>query len=197
VKNYGIFAFIFLILSTFGLDSTQWSGMTSFTCTPSFGVLDPLFVYPLECADYHKNPSTGNIVSEEYMGKDVGDYSCVYSDPIDSDGYAKILLELLNAYPGYIVICNFTLENVGTLDAHIAGLEIVDPSGTLTWDSIQDALVNDMGDPILELIFHPQPVCNNLKPEETFSSSLFVTVTQYAAQNAEYAFTITIGFEDV
>ena len=196
LKEYGIFAFIVLMLSTIGLDYAQWDNMMAITCTLSSGVLDPLFVDPLECADYHTSPYTGRIVLGELMGKEVGDFTCMYSDPVDSDGYKSILLELFNAYPGYIVICNFTLENVGTLDAHIAGLEILDPSGTLSWDSIQDALVNGKGDPVIEIIFQPEPVCNTLKPAETIEISMFVTITQNAAQNTEYAFTAKIGFED-
>lgn len=195
LRGYGVFACILLMLSTMGLAYAQWDDMVTVTSTLSFGVLDPLFVDPLECADYHTSPYTGKIVPGEFLGKEVGDFTCVYSDPVDSDGYKSILLELLNAYPGYIVICNFTLENVGTLDAHIAGLEIIDPSGTLSWDPIQDALVNGNGDPVIEITFQPGPVCNTLEPAETIEISMFVTLTQNAAQNTEYSFTATIGFE--
>ena len=196
LRGYGIFACIFLMLSTLGLAYAQWDDTVTVTGNLSFGILDPLFVDPLLCADYHVSPYTGEIVPGEFLGKEVGDFTCVYADPVDSDGYKTILLELLNGYPGYIVICNFTLENVGTLDAHIAGLEIVDPSGTLTWDPAQDALVNGNEDPVIEIVFQPGPVCNTLEPGETIMIGMLVTLTQNAAESGEYYFAATIGFED-
>ena len=187
------------VVSTFGLAYAQWGDTVSVSSALSFGILDPAFwkseEYPLMIGEYHEDPNTGEIRTGEYKGKNVGTVEGDYLDEVEPGAYKTLVLELFNAYPGYLIKCDFALKNIGTLPAHIAGIVIIDESATLVWNPELGALVDASGNPVILITFSPNPVCTTLLKEEIIRVEMSVLLEQDAIQNAQYTFTVTIGFD--
>jgi hypothetical protein len=158
-------------------------------------VFDPAFVSPLTCAEYHRDPSSGAVVPGEYLGVDVGIVSCEYGDEIEEGVFKELYVNLTNAYPGYSIICDFTVENIEEITANFTGVLIEDPDGVLTWSPVWGALIDSHGRPVLFLEFDPDPVGLILEPGEVVGISLDVSVGDAVVQGGSYGFRVTLVFE--
>ena len=199
-KYFALLACTFFMLSFLGLGYAQWDDAVMVSSTMTFGTVDIAFVYPLNYTDHHEDPITGVVLPGEYMGKDVGNCSAFYDSEVNSlDAYRDLYVSLLNAYPGYIVHFNFTLANIGTLDAHIEDIIVTDPDGILTWDAVEGALVDDFGDPIICIGFDPEIISTILtttEPNNKKEFTLSISITQNAKELMTYRFQINPVVEE-
>lgn len=106
----------------------------------------------------------------EPKGKDVGRTEAYYEGLFQDDhtgkwGYEECIIIIHNAYPSYRVGVVFVVENIGLLPIHVYGWEITDPTGTLTWDPAQGALVDANGKPIINIGI-VDLVCRQIEPED-------------------------------
>ncbi len=143
MENKKLAAMVLLIalaLSTFGFAYAHWSDMVYIEGTVEMGSLALAFDYvePPSCVEYYW--ANGKKVEGEYLGKEVGDSDCHYEDYIKDvhtlkEGYKKLIIEITNAYPQYIVHTTFKLHNIGTIPIDIATYEITgekrDSEGTV------------------------------------------------------------------
>ena len=199
-KCFALLACTLFMLSFLGLGYAQWDDAVMVSSTMTFGTVDIAFVYPLNCTDHHEDPLTGLILPGEYRGKDVGICSAFYDSEVDSlDAYRDLYVTLSNAYPGYIVHCYFSLVNIGTLDALIEDILVIDPDGVLTWDAVERALVDDFGDPIIYIGFDPEIVSTILtttEPNNKKEFTLSISITQNAKEFLIYRFQINPVVEE-
>ncbi|GAJ09805.1 unnamed protein product, partial [marine sediment metagenome] len=113
------------------------------SCTLAFDWFEP----PI-CTEFHEGDTAGLLVPGELYGEDVGKTTCHYQGEITNPntenwGYGNIIIAIENAYPGYEVHCTFTVHNIGSIPVDICGFVVTDPTGALTWDDMQGALVDD------------------------------------------------------
>ena len=106
----------------------------------------------------------------EPKNKDVawteGYYNELFTDPhTGKQGYKEFIIIIHNGYPCYEVHCHFVVENIGILPIHVYGWEITDPTGVLTWDPLQGALVDAEGKPIININI-VNLVCHQIEPED-------------------------------
>ena len=210
-KVLTLFTCIFISLSILGFVYAQWNDVLTISTTMSFGTENMGFVEPIRCIEYYEDPATSLLVPGEYLGKDVGNSECEYQEPkTDSDtgkqAYKKLTIILNNVYPGYIVHCNFTLENIGTLPIHIKESVISDPKGILTWDSDKKALISATGNPIIGIAFNPELVSTTLQPNDDPATpgpdnkaefEMSIRITQDAEEYRVYTFEVKINYEVV
>ncbi|UCE28731.1 MAG: hypothetical protein JSV85_05495 [Candidatus Bathyarchaeota archaeon] len=212
-KTLALLSVIFMAMSITGFTYAQWNDTIVISNTMSFGYwgdLNMVFVYPLTCTEYHKDPSTAELVEGEYLGKDVGSSNCQYDYEItDTDtgkrGNKTLIITISNAYPSYEVHCNYTLENIGILPLHINETVISDPDGTLTWDPVQSALVDSGGNPIINITTTPSLVCNTLQPEDDPNThqhenqaefEMTIHATDNAQESHTYIFQVELIYEE-
>lgn len=148
MKNKKLAAIPLLIaiaLSIFGFAYAAWIDTVYIEGTVHMGSLTLAFDYvePPLCQEYYKDPVTSALVEGEWLGKEVGDASCHYDDLItdvhsEKEGYKKLIIEVTNAYPQYIVHTTFKLHNIGTIPIDIAKYEITgekrDDTGAVVYD---------------------------------------------------------------
>jgi len=199
-KYFALLACTLFMLSFLGLGYAQWDDVVMVSSTMTFGTVDIAFVYPLDCTDYHEDPISGTIMPGEYLGKDVGVCSAFYDSEVDSlDTYRDLYVSLSNAYPGYIIHCTFTLANIGTLDALIQDIIVVDPDGVLTWDSVEGALVDGFGDPVIYIEFDPEivnTILTTTEPNNKKEFTLSISITQNVKEFTTYRFQINPVVEE-
>lgn len=200
-----------ILLSMAGFAYAQWNDIIVVSATMSFGTENMGFVQPLECKEY-QDPTTGQLIQGEYLGKDVGNCECEYQESktdieTGKTAYKKLTILLNNGYPDYIVHCNFTLENIGTLPVHITGLVISDSTGVLKWDPTLNALVDAEGKPIFSIVITPALVCQKLWPWDDpttpeiepvqLQAEIHIHIAQNAKECNTYSFQVTITYEVV
>ncbi len=210
-KHIGFLALVMIALSASGFTYAQWNDMITVNSIMSFGTENMGFVEPLSSREYHEDAITGELILGEYLGKDVGKCLCEYQElktdiETGKEGYKKLVITLGNAYPGYTVCCNFTLEDIGSLPIHITNLLISDPSGILAWDSDNNALVNSDGDSIITIILNDGLICSALQPSDDPNTpiidnqaefEILIHIMQHAQECTEYAFEVQIIYEVV
>jgi len=192
-KTLAIIICILIVLSILGFGYAQWNDTITVAGTLQFGYWNSIsinmgFVDPLKYSD---NEAT----------KDVGQANCYYTnhkiDPETSmEAYNTTIITISNGYPGYEVKCNLTLKNIGTQTLHINKTVISDPTGTLTWNSTLNALVNVEGKPILNINIKPNIVCNNLESGDTLEAEIDIQITQNSEECHTYYFQIEIAYEE-
>lgn len=200
-----------IALSASGFTYAQWNDLIIVNSMMSFGTENMGFVEPLLCTEYHADAITGELIPGEYLEKDVGKCICEYQEPkVDietgKEGYDKLVITLGNGYPGYVVSCNFTLEDIGSLPIHITNLLILDPNGILTWDSGKNALVNSEGNSIITILFNGELVCTTLQPSDNPNTPIIdnkaefemtIRLMQDAQECTGYVFEVYITYEVV
>ena len=181
---------IMIAMSITGFAYAQWNDVIVISNTMTFGhwgAPDMGFVDTPTCVD---NEAT----------KDVGEYDCYYTDhkigETGMDAYNTTIITINNGYPGYEVHCNLTLKNIGLPSLHINETVISDPTGALTWDPAQGALVDAEGKPIITIVITPEVVCNNLSSGEELEFELAVHITENAEECHEYTFQVKIMYEE-
>lgn len=204
-KNLAFLTCIFVVMSISGFTYAQWNDTVVVSSTMTLGqwndTLNMGFVYPLNCTEYHTDPYTGKLMPGEYLGKDVGKYECKYKDLVTDLGTGisankTLNITITNAYPGYEVHCNFTVQNIGQLPLHINETVISDPTGTLTWNSTLSALVDPDERPVIHITITPDLVCNNLSSEEKMWFVLIIDITQNAEECHTYNLQVIIMYEE-
>jgi hypothetical protein len=197
-KTFAMTACVLVTLSMIGLSYSRWGDAVTVRSTMSFGGLELVFVEPLSCGEYHEDPATGQASPGEYGGKDVGKLLCGYDEPVqDGGGYEALAVDLENAYPGYIVLCEFTLSNTGSFPIHINETRVSDPTSALEWDEVRRALVDpDTGRAILMIGFDPEPVCSVVEAGGSAGFTLTVQVAQDAEECHTYSFEVGILCEE-
>jgi len=111
-----------------------------------------------------------------YTGE--GLVSCELKDD-DNDGDNELaVITINNAYPGYEATCTLTIMNTGTIPLHVKSVNINNPNS----DELNVDITND-------------PTCTTLDVGETATLGLKVTVTDSAAENGQYSFTVTVDIE--
>jgi len=191
-KSTAILICIMATLTMLGIGYAQWNDAITIAGTLQFGYwnnsLNIGFIEPLKCFDNE-------------LIDDVGRYNCYYTnektDPeTGMTAYNTTIIEISNAYPGYIVYCNFTLKNIGILTAHINETRILDPSGKLAWNSTLNALTNENNEPIIKIYIKPDLTCNSLNAGETLEAEVDIKITQNAEPCQIYRLQIEIFYEE-
>jgi hypothetical protein len=144
----------------------------------------------------------------EPKGKDVGNTTAWYEKEFQDShtgkwGYEELWINITNAYPCYGVGVVFVVENIGLLPLHVYDYEITDPSGTLTWDMAQGALVDANNNPIISISF-VDLICKQIEPEDdpnTFEednkakAEIDIHIEQPAEECHTYYFKVGILYE--
>jgi len=190
-KSIAILTCILAIFAILGLGYAQWNDTVTIASTLQFGYWNSPnlgFIEPLECYDNE-------------LTKDIGKHNCYYvNEKVDPDtgltAYNKTVIEISYAYPGYIVYCNLTIQNIGTTPTHINGTKISDPTGSLTWNSTLNALTDENGKPIIKIDVKPDPVCNTLASKETMNIEIEIEITQNANPFEIYQLQVEIFYEE-
>jgi len=144
-KLAAISLLIAIALSMFGFVYSAWTDYVTIDGTVNMGSLTLAFDYyePPECHEYYLDHATGQLVSGEYEGKDVGSCDAWYADLImdehtEKQGYKTLIILVENAYPQYYVHTTFVLHNIGTVPIDIAKYEItgekMDKDGNLIYN---------------------------------------------------------------
>lgn len=145
---------LIIALSIVGFAFATWWDYVQIEGTVEMGTVAIGFT-ELTCVEKHKDPVTGLKVDGEWLGKDVGWVECDLVDFVEDEhtlkvGYKTALVTIHNAYPSYQVHIIFAVENLGTIPVVFTEINIWDPTGTLVWDDVLQALVDPAtGDPII------------------------------------------------
>jgi hypothetical protein len=205
-KTLTLLTLIFIAMSITGFTYAHWGNTITISGIAEIGALNMGFVGVPTCTEYHIDPANGELVEGEYLGKDVGECKCDYTDSkTDPDtgksAYNTTIISITNAYPSYIVNCTLTLENIGTIPLNITAITISDPTITLTWNSTENALVDDEGNPVIGIIIIPEDLVGTiLEPDNTNNKVDFgvqIHIEQAAKQCQVYQFQIHIAYEEV
>jgi len=195
-KVLTLLTLIFIALSISGFTYAQWNDTIVVSNTMTFDYwndsLNMGFVNPLICWD-------------DETTKDVGKFNCYYTDLKTDSVTAKqanetLIITTTNAYPGYKVHCNFTVENIGTLPLHINETGISDDTGGLTFTGNGTSAdpwigIDANGNPIFNITITPEVVCNNLSSGETLEFELTICITQNVEECHTYSFQVKIMYE--
>jgi hypothetical protein len=152
------------------------------------------FFYPLNCSD----------------NEDVWDIcllNCNYSDEDPSEGWMRLALELMNAYPGYEAYCSFTLKNIGDATDRIEAITVSDETENLNWTwasqytnghlwkDFDGDNIFDPGEEVIEITINELHDLE-LISGETFSAHLDFKITYNAEQMQPYSFEIGILYDE-
>jgi len=120
-----------IMLSIIGVAYAHWSDAVKVEGTVEMGVLTLAFdhVEPALCDEFHWDPTHTQKLLGEFEGKEVGDCNAYYTEEIyeehtDKLGFKVLNIDILNAYPQYIVHTVFKLHNIGNIPIDIAYYEI-------------------------------------------------------------------------
>jgi hypothetical protein len=147
-KIAAIALIIAITLSAFGLVYAHWSDMVTIDGVVEMGSLTLAFDYvePPICTEFYMNEA-GQLVQGEWEDKEVGDCDARYEEYVydvhsEKEGYKRLVIEVLNAYPQYYVYTTAKLHNIGTIPLFVYGFEITgekrDSAGTLIYNLIWD-----------------------------------------------------------
>lgn len=192
-KTLTLLAFIFIAMSISGFTYAQWNDVIIISNTMTFGSWTIRFVDPLECSDNEN-------------AKDVGQFDCRYTDedPSAVGCFNKLVIIMSNAYPSYMVDCNFALKNIDSLASEtIENVNILDASGELEWmwttEHTEGFLWKDFdGDGIYdageEIIYVTitEFVNVELDPDETIAAHIVVHIADNAEECQAYGFEVEI-----
>jgi len=118
-----------VMLSIVGVAYSHWVDRITIEATVNMGSLTLAFDYkePPSCLEYYE--VDGKLFPGEYKGKDVGECKAWYEDLVTDDhtgkkGYKTLVINIINAYPQYIVHVTFILHNIGTIPIDVAGFNV-------------------------------------------------------------------------
>jgi predicted ribosomally synthesized peptide with SipW-like signal peptide len=140
---------VIMALGSLGVGYAMWSDTVTINGPVTTGSLNLSFDYvepPLVQEAYYNE--LGQLVFGEYLDKEVADYNVYYTDYEEEgakQGYQRLVIEIDNAYPCYVLLTTFKLHNIGTIPLHVTDYVITGER--------QDLLGNWECD----LIFMPHP----------------------------------------
>ncbi len=166
-KMAAIFGVLIIGLAVMAASYAQWKETLTVSGGVATGELDAGFS-ECSCSD-----SDGDSV---YEGE--GYVFCALIDN-DNDGDNETAeITITNAYPCYTATCTLTIMNTGSIPLHVAGVNIVaDPELDVSIPEDQD------------------PTCTILDVGETVTFDVVAHVTENAAENGQYSFTVTVDIE--
>lgn len=185
-KALALITIILITTTLIGVAYTHWSGKIEVHVKAHIGILKLKFKNPFTCTEYHLD-AQGNPVEGEYLGKDVG--NCVCEGNEDN---SILSITITNAYPSYRVKCPFKLKNEGDVPLTIEDITVIDPSGTLTWNSEEEALEDTDGNPIISITLILSTI--QLNPEEVAEATIHIHIEQDAEECSTYRFQVTIPY---
>ena len=131
MKKIGLLCLaLVLALGTLGVGYAMWFDTVTIEGTVDTGSLDLSFDWqePPSASEYYWGEG-GQLVSGEYLGKEVATTVAWYSDE-ETDivtakkGYETLNILVDNAYPGYIARVTFLLHNIGSVPLDVVRYEI-------------------------------------------------------------------------
>jgi predicted ribosomally synthesized peptide with SipW-like signal peptide len=127
------------------------------------------------CSDTGPDPQAEGYHNTE--GKDVSACSVTVEREDEGGNPVKLLVTINNAYPGYSVEVEFTVDNIGTIPVKLYGYELsgVDESALSVSLVTPDDTQIDAG-------------------EESGTYKLIITVLQTAGESSTYTFELTLNF---
>lgn len=151
---------IIIGLGILGFAYAMWKDQAVIKGTVEMGSLNMAFDYvePPMCAEFYKDPATGELIPGEYEDKDVGQQSCWYEDYVKDthsgeEGFKTLTIDVTNAYPSYRVHVTFIVHNIGTVVGYLTEYNFEDYGSDepLTWNSALMAFVNEAGQPVIDI----------------------------------------------
>jgi hypothetical protein len=151
---------IAVLLSSLAFGYAAWMDAVTIDVTAKMGTLNVAFSTTEEpsSVEYYFNPDPPpDRLLGEFEDKDVGWCDSHYEDLVQDphtlkEGYEKLVIEIKNAYPQYIVHTTFIVSNLGTIPVIIYGFELdgvkTDKAGvvecTLLWYDPDGDLVGEI-----------------------------------------------------
>jgi len=166
-KMAAIFGVLIIGLAVMAASYAQWTETLNVSGSVATGSLDAGFS-ACSCSD-----SDGDGV---YAGE--GIVSCELKDN-DGDGDNELAeISITNAYPGYKATCTLTIMNTGSIPLHVKSVNINNPNP----DELSVSITDD-------------PTCTILDAGETVTFGVEALVTENAAEESDYSFTVTVDIE--
>lgn len=165
-KMTAIFAILMIALMAVGTVYALWSKTLYINGTVNTGTLDATWTKNGDCWD---EPDDGTI---SYIDCE-----------ISPDGYT-LTVTVTNAYPSHNYYCPIDLDNTGTIPLHISSI-VTDTSGLPAGTTVEI----QPGSP-------PIQVSTVLNPDLAAYGTLHVHITDAAAPDTTYKFTITVTVEN-
>ncbi|TES83239.1 MAG: hypothetical protein E3J91_03225 [Hadesarchaea archaeon] len=197
-KMIALPALIMIMLSMTGVAVAHWSDSIQIEGTVHMASMTLAFdnYEPPICTEFHE--VDGGLVPGELCGKNVGKTTCYYEGVITDPhtgkwGYENMIIMIDNAYPSYRVHCTTIVHNIGQIPVDICGFVVTDPTGVLTWDDNEGALVDKNGKPIIN-ITHVDLVGDQIDPCQREKSEFDFHIKQDAQECHTYYFKIEIVY---
>ena len=127
---------IAVLLSSLAFGYAAWMDAVTIDVTAKMGTLNVAFSTSEAptCQEYYFNPDPAGFPERllgEFEGKDGGSCNAYYDpDSLEEDphtgkvGFERLVIEIHNAYPQYIVHTTFIVSNLGTIPVIIYGFEL-------------------------------------------------------------------------
>jgi len=199
MKKIGLLCLaLVLALGTLGVGYAMWSDEVIIEGTVDTGTLRlGIFHAYVERLEQDKDVATvdlsfaGPILEKEFAGFGT------------KMAYEKLVVALNNTFPCLTVDIAFYLACVGSIPVHIAGINITDPSGELTWMWEKEPTFSPCygyfyhtGDPdkepVITVTLGGLKICDQYHWCDWDKADLIIHVEQPAKQNHEYQFEVKV-----